>query len=136
MSFKASSEVSGSTAEQRRWMLNDFDIGKPLRKGKFGQRKECEIYKELQKCKYFSERHTTTHVIHRDIKLENLLTGAQRLVQNMMRVWIYGALVCCAEFLYGVPPFEAKEHSDTYRRTVQVDLKFPPKHSLVRFCVL
>ncbi|KAG5048605.1 hypothetical protein JHK85_009708 [Glycine max] len=65
----ASSEVSGSTAEQRRWMLNDFDIGKPLRKGKFDQvylaRERSyvpkgEIYKELQKCKYFSERHTTT----------------------------------------------------------------------------
>ncbi|OIW09469.1 hypothetical protein TanjilG_22743 [Lupinus angustifolius] len=31
------------------------------------------------------------------------------------------------EFLYGVRPFEAKEHSDTYRRMVQVDIKFPPQ---------
>ncbi|CDY33670.1 BnaC08g19700D [Brassica napus] len=52
-----------------------------------------ELYKELQKCKYFSERRAATiicciigkgshllpwkHVIHRDIKPENLLNGAQ-----------------------------------------------------------
>lgn len=29
-------------------------------------------------------------------------------------IWSLGVL--CYEFLYGVPPFEAKEHSDTYRR--------------------
>ncbi|KAG4389406.1 hypothetical protein AAZX31_06G084700 [Glycine max] len=29
-------------------------------------------------------------------------------------IWSLGVL--CFEFLYGVPPFEAKEHSDTYRR--------------------
>lgn len=67
-------------------------------------------------------------------------------------IWSLGVL--CYEFLYGVPPFEAKEHSDTYRRyilklfisdflnnlsivdidlydhscrIVQVDLKFPPR---------
>ncbi|KAF2300054.1 hypothetical protein GH714_007727 [Hevea brasiliensis] len=40
-------------------------------------------------------------------------------------IWSLGVL--CYEFLYGVPPFEAKEHSDTCRRIVLVDLKFPPK---------
>nr|ABK95325.1 unknown [Populus trichocarpa] len=40
-------------------------------------------------------------------------------------IWSLGVL--CYEFLYGIPPFEAKEHSDTYKRIVQVDLKFPPK---------
>ncbi|KAG5125006.1 hypothetical protein JHK82_031743 [Glycine max] len=29
-------KVSGSIAEQRRWMLKDFNIGKPLGRGKFG----------------------------------------------------------------------------------------------------
>lgn len=29
-------------------------------------------------------------------------------------IWSLGVL--CYEFLYGVPPFEAREHSDTYRR--------------------
>ncbi|KAL0291201.1 UNVERIFIED_CONTAM: Serine/threonine-protein kinase Aurora-2 [Sesamum calycinum] len=39
--------------------------------------------------------------------------------------WSLG--VQCYDFLYGVPPFEANEHSDTYKRIIQVDLKFPPK---------
>ncbi|KAJ0030886.1 hypothetical protein Pint_12893 [Pistacia integerrima] len=259
-----------SATEKKRWTLNDFDIGKPLGRGKFGHvylarekrsnhivalkvlfksqlqqsqvehqlRREVEIqshlrhpnilrlygyfydqkrvylileyaakgelYKELQKCKYFSERRAATyvaslaraliychgkHVIHRDIKPENLLIGAQgelkiadfgwsvhtfnrrrtmcgtldylppemvlsrkmyfqifrvssptifnltsccifltvESVEHDASVDIWSLGVLCYEFLYGVPPFEAKEHSDTYRRIVQVDLKFPPK---------
>lgn len=134
-----------------------------------------ELYKELQKCKYFNERRAATyiaslaralvylhskHVIHRDIKPENLLMGLQGEVKiadfgwsvhtfNRRRtmcgtldylppemvessehdanvdIWSLGVL--CYEFLYGVPPFEAKEHSDTYRRILKVDLKFPLK---------
>ncbi|KAG8375627.1 hypothetical protein BUALT_Bualt10G0120000 [Buddleja alternifolia] len=239
---KASSE--STAAEKKRWTLNDFDIGKPLGRGKFGHvylarekrsnhivalkvlfksqlkesqvehqlRREVEIqshlrhpnilrlygyfydqarwkrvylileyaakgelYKELQKCKYFSERRAATyvaslaraliychgkHVIHRDIKPENLLVGAQgelkiadfgwsvhtfnrrrtmcgtldylppemvESVEHDANVDIWSLGVLCYEFLYGVPPFEAKEHSDTYRRIIQVDLKFPPK---------
>ncbi|KAK4755926.1 hypothetical protein SAY87_009683 [Trapa incisa] len=236
---QVSSEVP--EAEKKRWTLNDFDIGKPLGRGKFGHvylarekrsnhivalkvlfksqlqqsqvehqlRREVEIqshlrhpnilrlygyfydqkrvylileyaakgelYKELQKCKYFSERRSATyvaslaraliychgkHVIHRDIKPENLLIGAQgelkiadfgwsvhtfnrrrtmcgtldylppemvESVEHDANVDIWSLGVLCYEFLYGIPPFEAKEHSDTYRRILQVDLKFPPK---------
>ncbi|KAI0511176.1 hypothetical protein KFK09_011801 [Dendrobium nobile] len=224
---------------EKRWTLSDFEIGKPLGRGKFGHvflarekksnhivaikvlfksqlkqsqvehqlRREVEIqshlrhtnilrlygyfydqtrvylilehaakgelYKELQKCKYFSEKRAATyiaslaraliylhgkHVIHRDIKPENLLLGTQgevkiadfgwsvhtfnrrktmcgtldylppEMVESVehdasVDIWSLGVL--CYEFLYGVPPFEAKEHSDTYRRIVEVDLKFP-----------
>ncbi|XP_020592232.1 serine/threonine-protein kinase Aurora-1-like [Phalaenopsis equestris] len=226
---------------EKRWTLNDFEIGRPLGRGKFGHvylarekksnhivamkvlsksqlkksqvehqiRREVEIqshlrhpnilrlygyfydqtrvylilehapkgelYKELQRRKYFSERRAATymsslaraliylhgkHVIHRDIKPENLLLGAQgeikiadfgwsvhtfdrrktmcgtldylppEMVESVdhdasVDIWSLGVL--CYEFLYGVPPFEAKEHSETYRRIRKVDLKFPSK---------
>ncbi|KAK6140745.1 hypothetical protein DH2020_025508 [Rehmannia glutinosa] len=194
-----------TAAEKKRWTLNDFDIGKPLGKGKFGhvylarekmvsagidknkwetmrlvfyKRKEKgllkrvylileyaakgELYKELQNCKYFSERRAATyiaslaraliychgkHVIHRDIKPENLLVGAEgelkiadfgwsvhtfnrrrtmcgtldylppemvESVEHDANVDIWSLGILCYEFLYGVPPFEAKEHSDTH----------------------
>ena len=31
------------------------------------------------------------------------------------------------QFLFGVPPFEAEGHSETYKRILKVDLQFPPK---------
>ena len=34
--------------------------------------------------------------------------------------------VLCYEFLYGQPPFEAAGHSETYKRILRVDLRFPP----------
>lgn len=39
--------------------------------------------------------------------------------------------VLCYEFLYGQPPFEAAGHSETYKRILRVDLKFPaaPEHT-------
>ncbi|XP_058038855.1 aurora kinase B isoform X2 [Ahaetulla prasina] len=39
-------------------------------------------------------------------------------------LWCIGIL--CYEFLVGNPPFESESHSETYRRIVSVDLKFPP----------
>jgi aurora kinase, other len=39
-------------------------------------------------------------------------------------IWSLGVLTY--EFLCGHPPFEAEGHSETYRRIVKVDLRFPP----------
>jgi aurora kinase len=134
-----------------------------------------ELYKELQRCRVFSEKRAATyiaslaralmychekHVIHRDIKPENLLIGSKgelkiadfgwsvhtssrrrtlcgtldylppEMVEGKehdsgVDVWSLGIL--CFEFLFGTPPFEAKKHSDTYKRIVRVDLRFPSK---------
>ncbi|KAA8521321.1 hypothetical protein F0562_011994 [Nyssa sinensis] len=228
---QASAEVT--TVEKRRWTLNDFDIGKPLGRGKFGHvylarekisnqivalkvlfksqlkqsqvehqlRREVEIqshlrhpnilrlygyfydqkrvflileyaakgelYKELQKCKYFSERRAATYIaslaraliychgkhlsletyfmlsvcvgvlsaraevkiadfgwsVHTFNRRQTMCGTLDYLPPEMVEsvehdasvdIWSLGVL--CYEFLYGVPPFEAKEHSDTYRR--------------------
>ncbi|KAI8537804.1 hypothetical protein RHMOL_Rhmol09G0052400 [Rhododendron molle] len=37
--------------------------------------------------------------------------------------WTLGIL--CYEFLFGVPPFEAESQTDTFRRIMKVDLRFP-----------
>lgn len=236
---------SGEKKEARRWQLKDFDIGKPLGRGKFGNvylarekqsgyivalkvlfknqlqeskvehqlRREIEIqshlrhpnilrlygyfyddtrvylileyaakgelYKELQKCKYFNEQRTATyieslaralvychakHVIHRDIKPENLLLGLHGELKiadfgwsvhapNSRRKTLCGTLdylppemleghdhdstvdvwslgVLCYEFLFGTPPFEAAGHSETYKRILKVDLRFPSHHQV------
>lgn len=38
-------------------------------------------------------------------------------------IWSLGVL--CFEFLYGLPPFEAAGHQETYRRILTVDLYYP-----------
>ncbi|KVH95636.1 Protein kinase, ATP binding site-containing protein, partial [Cynara cardunculus var. scolymus] len=167
-----------AAAEKKRWTLNDFDIGKPLGRGKFGHvyiarekrsdhivalkvlfksqlkqsqvehqlRREVEIqshlrhpnilrlygyfydqkrvylileyaakgelYKELQRCKYFSERRAATRYKTREPLDWCTVESAEH--DASVDIWSLGIL--CYEFLYGIPPFEAKEHSDTYRR--------------------
>lgn len=43
-------------------------------------------------------------------------------------VWSLGVL--CYEFLFGDPPFEAAGHSETYKRILRVDLRFPEQPSI------
>ena len=231
---------SEATNRKKEWKLSDFDIGKPLGRGKFGNvylareknskyivalkvlfksqlqkagvehqlRREIEIqshlrhanilrlygyfydatrvylilefaakgelYKELQKVSRFGEKQASNyimqitkalhychkkHVIHRDIKPENLLVGIKgdikiadfgwsvhaptsrrttlcgtldylppEMVEGRdhdasVDIWSLGVLTY--EFLTGSPPFEAKGHSETYRRIAKVDLHFP-----------
>ncbi|KAE8801729.1 Serine/threonine-protein kinase Aurora-1 [Hordeum vulgare] len=54
-----------------------------------------------------------------------LALRSQRKLHYHVDIWSLGIL--CYEFLYGLPTFKAKEHSETYRRRVKVDLKFPSK---------
>jgi len=42
-------------------------------------------------------------------------------------IWSLGVL--CYEFLYGSPPFEAQGHSETYKRILRADLRFPVQPS-------
>ncbi|XP_023897016.1 serine/threonine-protein kinase Aurora-3 isoform X2 [Quercus suber] len=217
---------SQTQSPKKQWSLQDFEIGKPLGKGKFGRvylareakskyivalkvifkeqiekykiqhqlKREMEIqstlrhpnilrlygwfhdseriflileyahggelYRELRKRGFLSENKAATYilslaqalafchekdVIHRDIKPENLLLDhesrakrrtmcgtldylAPEMVENKAHDyavdnWTLGIL--CYEFLYGVPPFEAENQTDTFRRIMNVDLSFP-----------
>lgn len=46
-----------------------------------------------------------------------------RMHNEMVDLWCIGVL--CYELMVGNPPFESPSHSETYRRIVKVDLKFP-----------
>ncbi|XP_036162497.1 aurora kinase C-like [Myotis myotis] len=48
----------------------------------------------------------------------------QRTYSEMVDLWCIGVL--CYELLVGNPPFESSSYSETYRRILKVDVKFPP----------
>ncbi|GJV94213.1 serine/threonine-protein kinase aurora-1 [Tanacetum coccineum] len=71
-SFFLAETVSAEDAgEKKRWTLADFDMGKPLGRGKFGH-----VYIARDKRGGLIHCHGK-HVIHRDIKPKNLLLYAQ-----------------------------------------------------------
>ncbi|CAK5076481.1 unnamed protein product [Meloidogyne enterolobii] len=192
---------------QHRWQLSDFEIGRPLGKGKFGNvylardryfripvalkvsfdaflnnyifvrfssshnlLKEIhpnilrihnffhddkkvylileyavhgELFKELNRCKKFSESRTARYIfqvadalnychskkiIHRDIKPENILLcddGQIRIADFGWAVDYWSVGVLCYEFLTGKPPFETEEQKHTYKRITNVEYVFP-----------
>ncbi|ETE65550.1 Period circadian protein-like 2, partial [Ophiophagus hannah] len=110
-----------------------------------------ELFKELQKYQRFDEQRTATGGITNTHPsplcpslqfMEELADALQRktmcgtldyLAPEMIEgkphnekvdLWCIGIL--CYEFLVGNPPFESECHSETYRRIVSVDLRFPP----------
>ncbi|XP_021099100.1 aurora kinase C-like [Heterocephalus glaber] len=47
----------------------------------------------------------------------------QRTYDEKVDLWCIGVL--CSELLVGSPPFESTSHSETYRRILKVDMRFP-----------
>uniref|UniRef100_A0A0E0LBU0 Protein kinase domain-containing protein n=1 Tax=Oryza punctata TaxID=4537 RepID=A0A0E0LBU0_ORYPU len=89
-----------------------------------------ELYKELVNSKSQTSVRLCTSSNKRRIMcgiLDNLPPEMVQKTEHDYHVDIWSLGIMCYEFLYGVPPFEAKEHSETYRRFVKVDLKFPLK---------
>jgi serine/threonine protein kinase len=46
-------------------------------------------------------------------------------VHSFMQVDVWSLGVLCYEFLYGVPPFEAESHTETYNRIIHVEKCVP-----------
>ncbi|RRT79462.1 hypothetical protein B296_00008762 [Ensete ventricosum] len=118
---------SKASAVERRWTLNDFDIGMPLGRGKFGH---VYLAREKRQKVKFTRSCRSANTLVKDalpLSFPCILFFTVESVEHDASVDIWSLGILCYEFLYGAPPFEAKEHSDTYRRIVKVDLKYPLK---------
>uniref|UniRef100_A0A2K5JKK3 non-specific serine/threonine protein kinase n=1 Tax=Colobus angolensis palliatus TaxID=336983 RepID=A0A2K5JKK3_COLAP len=83
-----------------------------------------ELYKELQKSQKLDEQRTATRKTMcgtLDYLPPEMIEG--RTYDEKVDLWCIGVL--CYELLVGYPPFESASHSETYRRILKVDVKFP-----------
>lgn len=53
--------------------------------------------------------------------VHRLLPGPEVAASAHLQVDVWSLGVLCYEFLYGVPPFEAESHTETYNRIIHVD---------------
>ncbi|CAI5490059.1 unnamed protein product [Closterium sp. Naga37s-1] len=158
-SGSATTSANGSR-EAKKWKPEDFEIGRPLGRGKFGKvymarEKEHEFVvalKKLSKKELLKAR--MEHQLVREVEIQSNLRhphilrlfdyfydeGEVKIADfgwsvhapsslegtshdRMVDIWSLGVLAY--EFLYGIPPFESTTTAQTYRRIMQVDLKFP-----------
>ncbi|KAH7489049.1 Aurora kinase A-A [Phytophthora ramorum] len=111
----AKMETETKTDAKKTWKLTDFEIGKPLGKGKFGK-----VY-------LVREKQSNTMCGTLDYLPPEIVE--KKLYDKSVDVWTLGILMF--EFLTGDPPFETKNIeevlniNETYRRITHVDLKFP-----------
>ncbi|KHN39096.1 Serine/threonine-protein kinase Aurora-3 [Glycine soja] len=151
----ASQNPAEEENSNRHWSLEDFEVGKPLGRGKFGRvfvarevkyAHKAELYKELRKKDCLTEKQAATGRLKiadfgwsvqsrskRHTMCGTLDYLAPEMVENKAHDyavdnWNLGIL--CYEFLYGAPPFEAESQADTFKRIMKVDISFPSTPSV------
>ncbi|KAG8441498.1 hypothetical protein GDO86_007024 [Hymenochirus boettgeri] len=138
------SQSTAVAVPERKLTIDDFDIGRPLGKGKFGNvylaRDKKTKYIMALKVLFKSqlEKEGVEHQLRREIEIQSHLRRRTmcgtldylppemiegKTHDEKVDLWCTGVL--CYEFLVGMPPFDSPSHSETHRRIVDVDLKFP-----------
>ncbi|EPY80007.1 hypothetical protein CB1_000875037 [Camelus ferus] len=132
---EVASKQKNEESKKRQWALEDFEIGRPLGKGKFGnvylarekQSKFILALKVLFKAQL--EKAGVEHQLRREVEIQSHLRRTTlcgtldylppemiegRMHDEKVDLWSLGVL--CYEFLVGKPPFEASTYQETYRR--------------------
>ncbi|XP_036273485.1 aurora kinase A isoform X3 [Pipistrellus kuhlii] len=141
---EVASKQKNEESKKRQWTLEDFEIGRPLGKGKFGnvylarekQSKFILALKVLFKAQL--EKAGVEHQIRREVEIQSHLRRTTlcgtldylppemiegRMHDEKVDLWSLGVL--CYEFLVGKPPFEASTYQETYKRISRVEFTFP-----------